>query len=291
MDLPYFDESNLPGSLWSTIVTVLRPDPLLPQPTYIGERVVNDPNYRLQRSHQKLDWVTLKICLGGRGFMQCGKQRHSIHPGQAILFCTKERAFIHGTDKGADHFHFCRFTFSGMNEQVMALNKRYGYLFTIPEQHSLVQRIFSYKSKINNRLSMQASEAAELVWSVLSSCMHLFESALPDNALTRECLEWINRNIESGGSIADCAEALQVSQEHLTRVFQSSIGQTPGAFLLQERLRHALHLLLNTKEPIKAIAVICAYKHASHFSRAFRDRFGVSPRSVRQNPEAWSVLA
>lgn len=290
MERPFFDESNLPGSVWSTIVTVLRPQQHLPRPTYIGERMVEDPAYCLKRGDRRHYWSTLKICIGGCGFFQAGEQQALIKPGQAILFSTRDD-LVHGIADGADQFHFCRVSFTGLNPLIEELTRGYGYLLSIPRRHSIMQRIFSMRRESRSRISMEASSAAELIWSVVASCMHLYEISMPDNNLTRACVEWINDHIESGHSIADCAAALGVSQAHLTRTVHERLGQTPGAMLQHERLRYGLYLLLNSSEQIKSIATRCGYRHAPHFSRAFRERYSVSPRDVRQNPDAWAVMA
>ena len=261
MKLPYFDESNLPGSIWSSAVSVLQAQKGLPHPTFIGERSVDDPSYWLRNHGKRTPWATLKICLDGRGEIDVHGERQIIEAGQALLFTTTDTGIAHGIAQDAAYFHFIRFTFIGMESIIEEMNKRFGYLLPVDKSHSIVKRLKKYEQDSHSSISMQPAEAAELCWSIVAACMHLFESSQLDNSLSRRCIAWINKHIEGTATIADCAAALAVSQEHLTRVFHECVKETPGAFLMRERLRHGLRLLLSSHEPIKAIGSRCGYKN------------------------------
>ena len=289
MALPILDEHELPGSRWSTQFTVLRPQAEMPRVTYIGERHVDDQSYRLHRKHNPKGWSTLKIITSGCAYFEDHGQRQLVWPGQAMLFSSLEEDIAHGIATHADHVDFYRISFYGANQSVSDLSKRYGYVLPIPESHSIVKRLKQFNKGLGAHQHIEASESAELVWSILVSCTRIFESNLPDNQLTRSCVDWIYAHLETKHCMADCAFDLQVSQEHLTRVFQENLGQSPGQFLQNERMRHGMQLLLNESLPIKNIANRCAYAHASHFSRAFKAHFGVSPSDVRKDPSAWSL--
>jgi transcriptional regulator GlxA family with amidase domain len=53
-------------------------------------------------------------------------------------------------------------------------------------------------------------------------------------------------------------------------------------FVARVRLDHARRLLLATGRSIEAIAVTVGFRSRSHFSRLFRERFGVDPSSFRR---------
>ena len=290
MKLPYFDESMQPGSQWSSIVNVLDDLGQTPAPCYLGERKVTEAQYRLVSKKQDVHWCTLKICVAGRGIVSHRGKTQKILPGQALLFSTAEEDFFHGIDDGATLFHFYRMTFVGLNPLIEAYTKRHGFLLPIDKHHSIAKRICSYRQKHRSHISMTPSAAAEMVWGIVASCLHIYETSTPENSLSKSCIEWINHNLEGHAGIGACAQELGVSQAHLTRVFQDSIGKTPGAFLIETRMRHAVTLLLENELPIKAIAQKCGYQHASHFSRAFKEAHGVSPKDVRKEPGVYGMM-
>lgn len=80
-------------------------------------------------------------------------------------------------------------------------------------------------------------------------------------------------------------EYAQLSKRSLSafkRDFQKIYAQSPGKWLLERRLTHARMLLLNPGLSISEVAYDCAFENLSHFSRVFRERFGVSPVAFRQ---------
>ena len=66
------------------------------------------------------------------------------------------------------------------------------------------------------------------------------------------------------------------------RDFLKVFNTTPGKWLMEKRLNHALHLLTNLSKPVNEAAFESGFESASHFSRAFRQRYGLSPAAFRQ---------
>ena len=83
------------------------------------------------------------------------------------------------------------------------------------------------------------------------------------------------------------AEALGVSARYVQRVF-AEIGTTPSRFLIARRLERAAALLRCLDRPcsVTDIALQCGFSDLSYFSRAFRCRFGRSPRDYRRSSVA-----
>jgi AraC-like DNA-binding protein len=50
---------------------------------------------------------------------------------------------------------------------------------------------------------------------------------------------------------------------------------------MEKRLNHAMHLLINMGKTVSEAAFESGFESASHFSHSFRQRFGTSPVSVK----------
>jgi AraC family transcriptional activator of tynA and feaB len=79
----------------------------------------------------------------------------------------------------------------------------------------------------------------------------------------------------------EAASEAGISLRYLQKLFTQR-GFTCTAFIYSLRLNHAARLLdrrklLNTREPISAIAYACGFHDYTHFARKFRHRFGYSP--------------
>jgi AraC-like DNA-binding protein len=66
------------------------------------------------------------------------------------------------------------------------------------------------------------------------------------------------------------------------RDFQKLYNTTPGKWLLEKRLKHAMHLLTNAGKTVSETSYESGFENPSHFSRAFRQYFGIAPTSVKQ---------
>ncbi|AXY77341.1 helix-turn-helix domain-containing protein [Paraflavitalea soli] len=66
------------------------------------------------------------------------------------------------------------------------------------------------------------------------------------------------------------------------RDFQRLFNTSPGKWLIEKRLDHALHLLTNMDKSVSDTAFESGFESPSHFSRAFRQRFGSSPLAIKQ---------
>lgn len=81
-------------------------------------------------------------------------------------------------------------------------------------------------------------------------------------------------------TIGDAANANYVSTRTAQRLF-SGEGSTFAAWLRTQRLKRAHHLIASSNEPITDIAHECGFASATHFSRAFREQYGISAREFR----------
>ncbi|TFG80460.1 MAG: AraC family transcriptional regulator, partial [Spirochaetales bacterium] len=82
--------------------------------------------------------------------------------------------------------------------------------------------------------------------------------------------------------LAEMADAACFSRFHFHRLFLAMTGETPGEFVKRLRLARAASLLrTDPKSDITGIALGCGFSGSSVFSRAFRDRFGLSPSAFR----------
>jgi transcriptional regulator GlxA family with amidase domain len=96
-----------------------------------------------------------------------------------------------------------------------------------------------------------------------------------------DAVRLIEGSVEAPLPAAAVAATVGLSPRQLERLFRQHLGTTPAAFSSGVRLDRARALLRQTAMPITGVAVACGFGSASHFSTAFRGRFGHAPRAER----------
>lgn len=91
----------------------------------------------------------------------------------------------------------------------------------------------------------------------------------------------MERNLEEPLARAKLAAAADVSVRQLERLFRAHVGRTVGDFYRDLRLQRSRSLIHETSLPVLEVAVASGFVSASHFSRAYKTRFGSSPRADR----------
>jgi AraC family transcriptional regulator len=97
----------------------------------------------------------------------------------------------------------------------------------------------------------------------------------------RKVLDRINDSLDENMSLADLADEAGFSRAHFLRMFKAATGTTPHQHLLETRLQAARERLSSTMLSITEIALACGFSSHSHFTRAFRERFGATPTGYR----------
>ncbi len=92
-------------------------------------------------------------------------------------------------------------------------------------------------------------------------------------------LAYMEAHLEEPASKAELAAVAGVSVRQLERLFAQHLSATPAEHYLQIRLDRARALLRQTTLSVMEAAVACGFVSPSHFARAYRARFGLSPKA------------
>jgi AraC-like DNA-binding protein len=96
----------------------------------------------------------------------------------------------------------------------------------------------------------------------------------------------IERHYAKHLTVALLARALASSPRQLQRAFARFGASTFREDLAARRLRAAAELLAQPAMPVGDVARLVGYRQPSHFSKAFRARYGISPARFRAQLKA-----
>ena len=98
----------------------------------------------------------------------------------------------------------------------------------------------------------------------------------------KEALSFIEQHYHLDISIEDIADSCGLDRSYFGRIFRDAMGSSPQKFLMIYRMAKAEKLLKESKMPIGKISTMVGYANQLHFSRAFKDIYGISPREYRR---------
>ncbi|MDO5422478.1 MAG: AraC family transcriptional regulator [Eubacteriales bacterium] len=98
----------------------------------------------------------------------------------------------------------------------------------------------------------------------------------------RETISFIEQYYNQNITVLDMANRCNLDRSYFGKVFKETVGQSPQEFLIQYRMSKAAEALSLTDRPIGEIGVSVGYPNQLHFSRAFKNAYGVAPREYRQ---------
>lgn len=101
------------------------------------------------------------------------------------------------------------------------------------------------------------------------------------NASLMRAIRMFEESIELPLRPREVASTLGISARQLERLFDRHLGTSPKRYATELRLNRARNLIVQTDASVAEIAMACGFTSTSHFSRAFRARYGISPCTQR----------
>ncbi len=158
----------------------------------------------------------------------------------------------------------------------------------LPAMQQLGPRFANFDREFRQAISWQAGSMlrAEIrLWDLLWQ-LHDSAATAPGQAVTihpavRRAMQLIELKLSEPLRIAALADEVQMSHNHLIRLFHTATGQSIVQYVRQRRVERAEHLLRFSTLPIKVIARQVGLGDLHLFNKTMRRLRGQSPRAVR----------
>ncbi len=99
----------------------------------------------------------------------------------------------------------------------------------------------------------------------------------------RRLTTFVRDHLAQDLSLEALAQQVGFSPYHFARLFRQTTGVSPHQFVLGERLEAAARLLKETDLPLTQVTLMVGFQQQSHFTQAFKRRFGSTPLAYRKN--------
>ena len=110
-------------------------------------------------------------------------------------------------------------------------------------------------------------------------------SAHSENEIIRQAQQYISTHIRDKLSVPLVARQVDVSPSYLTALFHKNLQISPGEYIRRTKLQESKQMIRENNLNFTEIASALQYSTVHHFSRQFKEKFGITPteyaKSVR----------
>lgn len=178
-----------------------------------------------------------------------------------------------------------------ISPEILAAAYELGYLYSNRALSSHIDAIFAlieeeyYKKDALSIHALKTHTEQLLLLMIRSGNEKKRESE--GNATVEKAVKYIQENYMNEVRLSAVARLMNVSAEHLSRIFKKETGFGFNEYLTLYRLQRAEYILAN--EPGRAIgeiAYFCGFNDSNYFSYKFKQHYGVSPTKARDGISA-----
>lgn len=133
------------------------------------------------------------------------------------------------------------------------------------------------------RLRSLFSELWEIVysWAMDENKKGTGYNTLEDERI-KQMLSYIQEHYNEKITVEDIASSIHISQRECYRLFQTSLGETPGEFMVSLRLQKAQELLRYTDKSVLEVAVETGFGTSSYFGKIFKQYHHITPKQYKK---------
>ncbi len=106
-----------------------------------------------------------------------------------------------------------------------------------------------------------------------------------ENEIIRRAQQYISTHIREKMTVPSVAEQVEVSPSYLTALFHKNLQISPGEYIRRVKLQESKQMIRENSMTFTEIAAALQYSTVHHFSRQFKEKFGLTPteyaKSVR----------
>lgn len=244
--------------------------------------------FRHERHHLAglaLDDVNVVIALDGGGTIEAGSGRFQLGSGDVMFFAASRPATLRVEQAcrllilRVPFLRFCNGGSGRFSDFAAGLALR-----DSPLRQAACDYVHQVLPSLAGSSLATVAHAEQAFISLLAAAHAQAQPAALAPSRWEQLVQAVERMLgDPDLDVAQLAGALGISSRRVHRLFEMQ-GQRYGAYLLEQRLEQARADLCRPLHAVLGVAQIgyrAGFNGASHFSRCFRQRYGVSPSAYR----------
>lgn len=241
-----------------------------------------------------LEQHLLYVVLGGTVKLTCGRQSWTVGKNEMILLRKAHSVSYekHGSEE-TGRFESMLFAINdellkdfltSQQVQIPPMNEELGAQVS-PMSERLVSYCWSLAPYFNNPSQTNPGllrlKVMELLYDVMDCSKNIFRQILQLRQPVRADIHRVvEENYTLPISLVELAYLSGRSLSSFKREFQDIYGEPPARWIREKRLSKARQMLLSSRLSVADIAYSLGFENPTHFSRIFKQKYGVAPSSV-----------
>jgi len=251
----------------------------------IGFRYGHDKGigYDVQRV---TDEYLLKYCIFGCGWFEADGLEYKVMPGD-IIICPKHLIHRYRADHQEPWSVYWSY-FSGDCAEIY-----YDWIYSSCRQYvfhlglnSSIEKLFQDMYATLERgyaphYMLHSSNLLKHLLSLLISEIDLHHLNNRKEVEIDSVVQIMMDNLDKKIRLSDLASKYSISRDHFIHLFQKKYGYTPMDYFIRMKVQKACELLVTTNKSIFEISASLGFSDQYYFSRLFKKKVGISPRTYR----------
>ena len=241
-----------------------------------------------------LEQHLLYVVLGGSVKLTCGRQSWTVSKNEMILL--RRAQSVSYEKRGSDETGLFESLLFAINDELLKdfltsqdvkippMTEELGAQVS-PMSERLVAYCWSLAPYFNDPSQTNPGllrlKVMELLYNVMDCSKNIFRQMLQLRQPVKTDLHRVvEENYTSPISIDELAYLSGRSLSSFKREFQDIYGESPARWIREQRLRKAHEMLQTTSLSVADIAYSLGFENPTHFSRIFKESYGMPPSSV-----------
>ena len=225
----------------------------------------------------------IHFILEGKGSYTVGGKTYELQAGQGFLI-TPNTPNSYVADE-VQPWKYVYASFCGADDDALVHHAGLGaeqVIFDFPLDEDMVRDIYAM-----HRAGKKNEARGYDVTGYFLLCMSRLvrqhdENGNRSEGIIRKAILYVEDHYSEPIGVEDIAAHVGLDRTYLYRIFQRHLSCSPGTFLLNYRLERAAEHLSDSSLSISEIGLFVGFYDASHFYKAFRAKYGMTPKQYRE---------
>lgn len=278
--------------IWEVEFQVYDPLDCFPMPRELVQEIQETPVYRIDERYRggSTRGGQLSCTLEGEGRFRDNvkKKEYVLTPGKAFFARHgKKDISYYYPPNGTVPWITLWISFGGVvaEEMMDEIIDKHGHIFELPLDEGIIKRLGAYGNYSQTVQPLTSGAGAKMVMDIFTSLTDSDKKEFlndPQSDLVRQVRQYMLENVGKDYGVADVADSLGVSREHLSRFFSKRMGISLAEYIRRNKIRRACHLLRETRYSCSDVGQRVGYNNSASFGRVFKTVMGMTPENFRK---------